>query len=95
MENSEKLKQLRMEIDGINKRMLELFARRMDISRDIYLVKKEMGLPTFDPERENRILERVTEDIEDRYRDYAVKLFRSIMDLSKEYQEALKNEKED
>lgn len=84
-----------MEIDGINKRMLELFARRMDISRDISLVKKEMGLPTFDPERENRILERVTEDIEDRYRDYAVKLFRSIMDLSKEYQEALKNEKED
>ncbi len=51
MENSEKLNQLRKEIDGINRRMLELFVRRMDVSKEIAAVKDELGLPTLDPER--------------------------------------------
>ncbi|MBQ3394218.1 MAG: chorismate mutase [Oscillospiraceae bacterium] len=95
MENSEKLKQLRKEIDGINRRMLELFTRRMDVSREISHVKEEMGLPTYDPERENRILERVTGETDPEYIEYTKRLFRTLMDLSKEYQEALKNEKMD
>ena len=93
MENSEKLNQLRKEIDGINRRMLELFVRRMDVSGEIAAVKDELGLPTLDPERENRILERVAEETDPKYREYAKKLFRTLMDLSKEYQETLKDEK--
>jgi monofunctional chorismate mutase len=93
MENSEKLNQLRKEIDGINRRMLELFVRRMDVSKEIAAVKDELGLPTLDPERENRILERVAEETDPEYRGYAKKLFRTLMDLSKEYQETLKDEK--
>ena len=93
MENSEKLNQLRKEIDGINRRMLELFVRRMDVSGEIAAVKDELGLPTLGPERENRILERVAEETDPEYREYAKKLFRTLMDLSKEYQETLKDEK--
>lgn len=51
------LNDLRREIDGINKQMEALLARRMELTDEVARVKREMDLPTLCPEREKEILD--------------------------------------
>lgn len=81
------LNELRNEIDDIDLHMIELFKKRMAVSKQIGKIKRELGLPVFDPIREEFILEKRrnqlnNEDLWPYYRSFLVKLF----DLSKEYQ---------
>ena len=81
------LNELRNEIDDIDQQMMELFKRRMAVSKQIGKVKKVMGLPIFDPTREQTLLEKRYHALNDdtlwpAYRSFLIKLF----DLSKEWQ---------
>lgn len=81
------LNELRNEIDDIDLQMIELFKRRMAVSKQIGKIKHELGLPIYDPTREAFILEKRhtqlnNEELWPFYRSFLIKLF----DLSKEYQ---------
>lgn len=84
------LDEIRGEISEINDEMLALFVRRMELSAQVAQYKKANGLPTLDRKREEAILQKVADSTSDEYRRYALKFFRDIMDLSKEYQETLR-----
>ena len=84
------LEEIRKEISAINDEMLALFVRRMELSAQVAEYKKANGLPTLDRKREEAILQKVSDATEEEFRDYAIRFFRYIMDLGKEYQDTLR-----
>ncbi len=52
----EDLKELRAKLDAIDRDMVALFEKRMDISRKVAETKKEQGLPVLDQSREEQVL---------------------------------------
>jgi monofunctional chorismate mutase len=81
------LNELRKEIDVIDEQMMELFKKRMSVSKNIGKLKKVMGLPIIDNAREEMILEKRkaalgNDELIPYYQAFLIKLF----DLSKEYQ---------
>lgn len=79
------LKDYREKIDGIDRNIVELFVERMKTSAEIAEYKKENGLPVFDEQREKELLAGIGES----GGEYCEKLYEKILELSKEYQEAL------
>jgi monofunctional chorismate mutase len=82
-----KLIELRKEINQIDKDMLDLFLKRMEVSRLIGLYKKEHHLPVFDERREKEIIEKqqLLLNNKDMWPFYKAFL-KEVMDISKEYQ---------
>jgi len=81
------LDKLRLEIDDIDKQMVELLARRMEVCRGVAEYKQSVGKNVFDPERERKKLASVAELAGEDMRTYAVPMYSLLMDLSKAYQE--------
>lgn len=82
-----KLIELRTQISNIDKEMLELFVKRMEVSRLIGLYKKEHHLPIFDERREKEIIDRQkallnNNDLWPFYKPF----IKELMNVSKEYQ---------
>jgi chorismate mutase len=50
----------RQEIDRIDRELLRIFNERAALALHIGEIKKERGLPVYDPEREKRIFEAMT-----------------------------------
>ena len=84
------LDEIRAEISAINDEMLALFVKRMELSAQVAMYKKANGLPTLDRKREEAILQKVADNTGDEFRQYAIQLFKPMMDLSKEYQDTLR-----
>jgi len=90
---SNELLSLRAEINKIDKKILELIKRRIEISKKIGKIKKKLNLPIYDPVREREIYNKIC--------DYANKnglnsiivkdIFSKILELSKIEQEKLLN----
>ncbi|MBU3957771.1 MAG: chorismate mutase [Nanoarchaeota archaeon] len=53
------IEQLRAEIDKLNKEIVELLAKRMEVAGGIAEYKRQRGLPVHAPEREKRVIENV------------------------------------
>ncbi|MBW7475988.1 chorismate mutase [Paenibacillus oenotherae] len=53
---SDKLNQLRVQIDAINDELLTILNKRAEIVIEIGKAKQEIGMQVFDPEREELIL---------------------------------------
>lgn len=87
------IEELRQEINKIDEEMANLFNKRMEVSKDIALYKKEFNLPIFDKERElqllNKNLEYISDDLKPLYREFLIKL----MELSKLYQQFINQDK--
>lgn len=77
---------LRNEINKIDRKLLELFKQRMEISKKMGKVKKENSIPIFDPEREREIINIYTENEKILNKKYIEKFFQTLMDISKEIQ---------
>lgn len=54
---SPQLKEVRDVIDGIDRELLDLLARRLELARRAARAKAELGTPVLDPTRESRLLE--------------------------------------
>lgn len=89
-----KLDELRVQIDEIDREIVELFSRRMEISRSIALCKKAEGKNIFDPLREEKKLKRIAEISSGEMKDYTRSLYSLLMELSKDYQEKVLAEEE-
>jgi chorismate mutase len=55
------LEALRREIDDIDERILELVAARVRIVLRVGELKRRVGLPVYDPERERAMLDRLAQ----------------------------------
>lgn len=82
------LKQVRQEIDETDEKILELFLRRMALGKEAMREKAYCGKPLVDQRREREILTRIAEK-SGALSSYAVRLFETLMALSREYQGAL------
>ena len=80
------LKDYRKEIDVIDAELIELFARRMDVSAGIAEYKKAQGLPTLDAAREREKLRSLAKKSPEHLRDYTVRLYSLMFELSRSYQ---------
>ena len=80
------IKDLRERIDGIDAKLLDLFAERMEVSAEIAAYKKENSLPVLDPKREREKIASVIERSPEGIKEYSPLLYSLIMELSRSYQ---------
>ena len=76
----------RVEIDSIDKELVELLDKRMRVSKKIGSYKKEHNLPVTDLVREREKLDKVTEMATEDMASYTRLLYNLIMDMSKDHQ---------
>lgn len=57
----ESLARLRVEIEQVDRDVIRLIARRVDLARQVGAVKRAAGLPALDPGREAAVIRRVSE----------------------------------
>jgi len=77
--------ELRQEIDQIDRQLLQLFIKRMDLAVLVANIKKEQNLPVRNQKREDEILEKIQTNA-GAYAPEANKLFETIMELSRDKQ---------
>lgn len=76
--------QIRKEIDRLDNELLKIFNERADLALKIGEIKKEKGLPVYDPDREKRIFDRMRSANPGPLEDNAiVRLFERVIDESR------------
>ena len=81
------LQEIRTQLNGIDDQMLSLFCRRMALVKDVAAYKIEHHLPVLDANREQAIIDRVSQAAGEEMGCYARTLFNTLMALSRDYQE--------
>ena len=81
------LMDLRARIDDIDRQIVELYERRMDISRQVAEYKMETGKKVFDKEREEEKLRKVKSMTHNGFNSHGIgELFEQIMSMSRKLQ---------
>lgn len=81
------LEELRIQIDEVDSKLIELYEKRIEIAENIAKAKMEINKPVFDPEREKVKLEAVREKtVNANNKDGVEELFVFLMNKSKERQ---------
>lgn len=89
------LSHYRSEIDTIDKELINLFERRMEISKNIAKYKSENNMQIFDGSREKEVIEKNLKRLSKKEYEKVTKLFIStLMDLSKSLQEEIVSREE-
>ena len=89
-----RLEEDRKEIDAIDIQIAQLFEKRFRIVKDIIDYKIENRLPILDSGREAQIIETNCDHIEDDdIRYYFRKMYTDMIELSREYQTDILNNK--
>lgn len=82
---------LRTEIDDVDREIIELFTKRMDIAANIAQYKKENSKAVFDPSRERKKLADVISKSRPDMQNYTAFLFGQLFEVSRLYQNRLLN----
>ena len=80
------LDELRLEIDRIDRQMVELFRRRMEAVTQVAEYKQERGLPVRDPIREQALLDKVAQQAGEELSDHIQSVYRTMMAASRSYE---------
>jgi len=80
------LKDLRVQIDGIDDQLVELFKKRLDIATEVARAKEAQGLPILNSAREREIVNRLTQELDDERAGYVKILYTTLFDLSRAHQ---------
>lgn len=89
------LENLREKIDSIDKEMIALFEKRMDIVADIAAYKIKNNLPVLNQNREDIVISKVKAIVKNKdYTDSAIDFIKDIMEISKKFQQKLISEKQ-
>ena len=87
MEEKElKLEEIRKDIDAVNKEMLRLLIKRLQLCSDVAEYKKARGLPIYVPEREQAILGWAESTAGPGFAPYARRFFEQVMQLGRDYE---------
>lgn len=78
----QKLLEYRDALDDIDKSLFALIAKRFEITQKVGLLKKENNLPSVDPDREQKQMDKIRDIAEslDLKPDFAEKILRTIID---------------
>lgn len=84
------LEEARKIINEVDSKMAELFVKRMHAAEMVAEYKKEHGLKIFDPVREEEVIRKNSELVEDAViREYYVNFLKNNMAVSRDYQDRL------
>ena len=83
------LQTLRQDIDAIDRRLVELFRQRMDMTHKVGEYKRSQGLPVLDQERERQVLQNKGALAGEELRPAVITLYQTIMALSRRQQRDL------
>lgn len=84
------IEELRKEIDAIDRELVALFERRMDVVSEVAAYKIETGKALKDPEREKDLIAKnMTFLKNNHYQHYLKVFFKDIMECSRSYQSTL------
>lgn len=86
------LQETRRQIDEIDRGIIGLYLRRMEITDRIGAWKRENHIPVYDPSRERQLLDKAAETAGEEYAEEVRELFRCILSQSKNRQEKKKEE---
>ena len=87
---SNKLDDARAIINRVDSQMAELFTERMRAAEMVFEHKKEFGLPIFDPEREEAVIRKNSDLIDDNViKEYYIEYIKNLMSISRSYQERM------
>jgi monofunctional chorismate mutase len=86
----ENLEQYREEIDEIDKKLVELFEKRMATVLKVGAYKRENNLPILDEDRESIVIEKNITRLKNKaFKDALESFFIHLMNLSKKEQEKI------
>ena len=85
------LKELREEIDGIDRQLVELFKKRMNVSAAVAEYKRQNGMAVLDASRERALLSKISELSGEEFEEYSRILYSTILDVSRSYQHSKLN----
>lgn len=77
----------RKRIDEIDMMMARLFELRMSLVKEISKYKKEHNLPILDLDRQQEIISKNCEVIQEEYHEYYRDFIENLMRISREFQE--------
>lgn len=80
------LKDIRVNIDAVDDQIAKLYAKRMELSKEVAIQKKFLGIPTQNVEREKDIINRVTRNMPSDIKLFGKQVFNTLFDTSKAYQ---------
>lgn len=79
-------------INRVDSQMAELFVERMKAAEMVFEHKKEFGLPIFDPEREEAVIQKNSALIDDNViKGYYIDYIKNLMSVSRSYQYRMQN----
>lgn len=82
------LEEYRKEIDSIDKELIELFEKRMNIAIKVGEYKRQNNLPIFNGKREEEVIEKNVRNLNNsNYSDITRRFFENIMELSRSLQQ--------
>ena len=89
------LKEIRDKINDLDKEMLDLFTKRMKLSKEVIEYKMKNNLPILDSEREKEVINKNLSNLKNKdLEKYYLEFITNLMNISKEYQFYLKERSE-
>ena len=86
------LEKQRAEIDAIDREIVALFERRMQIVVDVARIKKENGIAILDANREKEVIAKVQSYLKDDHlKEELAEAYETLMKVSKDYQKKRMN----
>ena len=78
----------RVEIDTLNNQIIDLLGKRMEITKKVGELKKELGLKVRDYEREHQVISNMREraKLQELPQEYVEQIFELIMKASRKVQ---------
>ena len=81
------LEKQRAEIDAIDREIVALFERRMQVVVDVARIKKENGIAILDANREKEVITKVQSYLKDAtLKEELAEAYETLMKVSKDYQ---------
>ncbi len=80
------LSELRQQIDQIDRELVDLFTRRMNVCADVAEYKRQTGMNVLDPSRERALISKVSDLAGEDFEEYTRTLYATILELSRSYQ---------
>ncbi len=86
------LEKQRAEIDAIDREIVALFERRMQVVVDVARIKKENGIAILDARREKEVIAKVQSYLKDAaLKEELAEAYETLMKVSKDYQKKRMN----
>ena len=86
------LEKQRAEIDVIDREIVALFERRMQVVVDVARIKKENGIAILDASREKEVIAKVQSYLkDDTLKEELAEAYETLMKVSKDYQKKRMN----